>query len=66
VPDHQEIYLDATGLSSIIIDITERIDSASAPTDQAALEYHYNDAFTDAQETTKIWSSGTVMFSKLP
>ncbi|KAL8971780.1 MAG: hypothetical protein Q9183_000895 [Haloplaca sp. 2 TL-2023] len=63
VPDHQEIYLDANGFSSIVIELAERVSDPS--TDQAALRYHFED-IVDEQDTSKIWRTDVAQFSKVP
>ncbi|KAL8915569.1 MAG: hypothetical protein Q9171_000134 [Xanthocarpia ochracea] len=63
VPDHQEIYLDASGFSSIIIEIAERV--SQPPTDQEALKFHFHD-IVDEHDTSKIWHTDTVQLPHLP
>lgn len=53
VPDHQEVYLSATGFSSLIFDLGERVTHAS--TDEEALRYHFAD-IVDEKDTKKILS----------
>ncbi|KAL8873799.1 MAG: hypothetical protein Q9174_000785 [Haloplaca sp. 1 TL-2023] len=61
VPDHQEIYLDSNGFSSIVIELAERVSDPS--TDQAALRYHFED-IVDEQDTSKIWRTDVAQLSK--
>lgn len=66
VPDHQEVYLSATGFSSLIVDLGERVTHTS--TDEEALRYHFDDTVDD-KDTKKIWSvdsGGTVKVPNLP
>ena len=63
VPDNQEVYLDANGLTSIIFDITERV--AHLATDEDALKYHFED-IVETGEGVRIWDSTTATFAKLP
>jgi hypothetical protein len=68
VPDHQEVYLDKDGFTSIIFDITERVGLAgSGPAvDGAALTTHLEDIVDSDHDTVKVWSTSDTMFSKLP
>lgn len=52
VPDHQEIYLDASGFSSVIIELAERV--TQPPTDEEALKFHFED-IVDDHDTSRIW-----------
>ena len=52
MPDHQEVFLDRDGLTSIVFDITERVVDAADPTsDTAALRFHLSDLI-DSSTTT--------------
>jgi hypothetical protein len=63
VPDHQEVYLDRNGLTSIIFDILARVDED----DQSALKYHLEDITSgDKDGSSKIWSTSTASLTKLP
>jgi hypothetical protein len=68
VPDHQEVYLDKDGFTSIIFDITERVGvPGSGPaTDGAALTTHLEDIVDTDIDTIKVWSTTSTAFSKLP
>jgi len=68
VPDHQEVYLDKDGFTSIIFDITERVGLAgSGPaTDGAAMTTHLEDIVDSDTDTVKVWSTSNTQFSKLP
>ncbi|KAG9243864.1 hypothetical protein BJ878DRAFT_101604 [Calycina marina] len=68
VPDHQEVYLDKEGFTSIIFDITERVGGAgSGPaTDGAALATHLEDIVDSESDTVKVWSTANTVFSRLP
>ncbi|KAL8732165.1 MAG: hypothetical protein Q9166_002912 [cf. Caloplaca sp. 2 TL-2023] len=63
VPDHQEIYLDASGFSSIIIEITER--AAQPPTDQEALKFHFEDV-VDEHDMSQIWNTDVAQLPHFP
>jgi len=68
VPDHQEVYLDKDGFTSIIFDITERVGQpGSGPAiDGAALTTHLEDIVDSDHDTVKVWSTSGTKFSKLP
>ncbi|KAL8989491.1 MAG: hypothetical protein Q9177_001630 [Variospora cf. flavescens] len=63
VPDHQEIYLDASGFSSVIIEIAERV--TQPPTDEEALKFHFED-IVDDNDTSKIWHTDLVHLPRFP
>jgi hypothetical protein len=56
------VYLDKGGLSSIVFDILERVDKP----DLDALKYHFEDVVEDDVNATKLWTSNSAVFSKLP
>jgi flavin-dependent dehydrogenase len=66
IPDNQEVYLDADGFSSVVVEILERVEKPDAE----ALEYHFKDLITDdeddAAEKTRVWGSGSAVGGKLP
>lgn len=66
IPDHQEVFLDKNGFTSIIFDITERVGpSGSGPDiDGAALTAHLEDITEN--EPVRVWNSSSTQFSKLP
>jgi hypothetical protein len=68
VPDHQEVYLDKDGFTSIIFDITERVGVAgsSAATDGAAMTTHLEDIVDSDTDTVKVWSISDTSYSLLP
>lgn len=68
VPDHQEVYLDKDGFTSIIFDIAERVGlpGTGPATDGAALTTHLEDIVDTDVDTVKVWSTSNTMFSKLP
>ncbi|KAI9752683.1 MAG: hypothetical protein M4579_005521 [Chaenotheca gracillima] len=45
IPDHQEVYLDNDGLTSIIFEINERVDASvvGSTSDEDAVRYHLDD-----------------------
>ncbi|KAI4187580.1 MAG: hypothetical protein L6R41_002725 [Letrouitia leprolyta] len=63
VPDHQEIYLDASGFSSIIVEIAERVTQPDA--DDEVLKFHFHD-IVEEQDTGRIWHTDVANLSLLP
>jgi hypothetical protein len=63
VPDHQEVYLDTNGYTSIIVEILEYVDKAS---DEEALQYHFADLVDGTGDSTNILEQGHAAMSKLP
>ncbi|KAL8909314.1 MAG: hypothetical protein Q9207_000324 [Kuettlingeria erythrocarpa] len=62
VPDHQEIYLDASGFNSIIVEIAERVSEPS--TDEEALKFHFHD-IVDEHDTSSIYHTGAANLANL-
>ncbi|MCJ1269085.1 multicopy suppressor of ts gsp1 [Lobaria immixta] len=58
VPSHQEIHLSATGFTSLILEVTERVDHLSS--DQEALRYHFDDIVTPG-DTSHVWETSNVI-----
>ncbi|KAL8668126.1 MAG: hypothetical protein Q9202_000104, partial [Teloschistes flavicans] len=63
VPDHQEIYLDASGFSSIVIEIAERV--TEPPTDDEALRFHFED-IVDEQDSSRVWRTDVAHLPHFP
>jgi len=63
VPDNQEVYLDKDGFTSIMFDITERLDDAG--TDDEALKAHFQDII-ESSDGVKVWSSDVTKLINLP
>ncbi|KAH8724559.1 hypothetical protein GQ44DRAFT_617704 [Phaeosphaeriaceae sp. PMI808] len=63
VPDHQEVYIDANGYSSIVVEILEYQDKGS---DDEALQYHFADLIDDTGDSTNILKQEKAMFKSLP
>ncbi|KAI4175801.1 MAG: hypothetical protein LQ343_001414 [Gyalolechia ehrenbergii] len=63
VPDHQEIYLDASGFSSIIVEIAERVPQPAADVD--ALKFHFED-IVDEQDSGRIWHTDVACLPLFP
>ncbi|KAJ9647044.1 hypothetical protein H2201_007212 [Coniosporium apollinis] len=66
VPDHQEVYLDSNGFTSVMFDILERVDEATAPNDEEALKYHFNDIVSGTGDHTELYVPGDAPLAKLP
>ncbi|KAL8756793.1 MAG: hypothetical protein Q9184_004384 [Pyrenodesmia sp. 2 TL-2023] len=62
VPDHQEIYLDASGFSSIIVEIAERVSEPS--TDEEALKFHFHD-IVEEHDTSSVYHTGAAQLANL-
>ena len=63
VPDHQEIYLDTSGFSSVIVEIAERV--SDPPTDQEALKFHFED-IVDEHDASRVWHTDVAQLVHLP
>ncbi|KAF2259981.1 Mog1p/PsbP-like protein [Lojkania enalia] len=63
IPDHQEVYLDANGYSSIVFDILERVEKSS---DEEALQYHFQDLIDGTGDATNVLGQGTSVMAKVP
>ncbi len=61
VPDHQEVYLDTNGYSSIVVEILEYQEKGS---DEHALQYHFADLI-DEEDSTNILEQGRAAMAKL-
>ncbi|KAF3033815.1 hypothetical protein E8E12_003567 [Didymella heteroderae] len=61
VPDHQEVYLDSNGYSSIVVEILEYQEKGS---DEEALQYHFADLI-DEEDSTNILEQGRAVMAKL-
>ncbi|KAF2459475.1 hypothetical protein BDY21DRAFT_300199 [Lineolata rhizophorae] len=66
VPDNQEVWLDTNGFTSIIFDITERVDEQTASSDEDAMKFHFADIASGSNDDTKIWTAGSAQMTKLP
>lgn len=63
MPDHQEVYLDKEGFTSLTFDILERVDSVA--NDEEALKFHLED-IADSEGQRQVVSSGGVKLPHLP
>jgi hypothetical protein len=62
IPDHQEVYLDADGYSSIVVEILEYVNKNS---DEEALQYHFADLIDGTGDSTTILQQEKVVFKEL-
>lgn len=62
VPDHQEVYLDKDGYTSIIVEVLERVEKP----DTDAVLYHLQDILDEDAADAKLWTSNSAHLSKLP
>ncbi|KAF2870969.1 hypothetical protein BDV95DRAFT_494373 [Massariosphaeria phaeospora] len=63
IPDHQEVWLDGNGYSSIVFEILERVDK---PSDEEALQYHFADLVDDTGDSTNVLCQGKSGMPKIP
>ncbi|KAJ4309083.1 hypothetical protein N0V94_009088 [Neodidymelliopsis sp. IMI 364377] len=61
VPDHQEVYLDLQGYSSIVVEILEYVEKNS---DEEALQYHFADLI-DEEDSSNVLEQGRAVMKKL-
>ncbi|KAK6069612.1 ran guanine nucleotide release factor [Seiridium cupressi] len=67
VPDHQEVWIDKDGFTSIVFDINERIgEKGSGPEiDGRALTTHLEEVVGDDLDRVKVWNTTPTLFSRL-
>ncbi|KAK3899488.1 hypothetical protein C8A05DRAFT_46456 [Staphylotrichum tortipilum] len=67
VPDNQEVYLDKDGFTSIIIEITQRVDAPGngLERDGRALTIHLEELVGDDADGVKVWNTTETQFSHL-
>lgn len=67
VPDHQEVYIDKDGFTSIVFDINERIgEKGSTPEiDGRALTAHLEEVVEDDIDRVRVWNTTPTLFSRL-
>ncbi|KAF1946609.1 Mog1p/PsbP-like protein [Clathrospora elynae] len=63
IPDHQEVYLDANGYSSIVVEILEYVHKSN---DEEALQYHFGDLVEGTGDATTIIDQGKAEMKSLP
>jgi hypothetical protein len=63
IPDHQEVYLESEGYSSIVVEILEYIDK---PSDDEALQYHFADLVEGTGDTTNLIAQGRAVMAAMP
>jgi hypothetical protein len=66
IPDNQEVYLSSTKLTSVIFDITERVATSDAATDEDALKFHFTDYVNGTNDESKILGASVATLSKMP
>ena len=67
VPDHQEVFLDPNGPTTIIVELNERVnDGDHAFDDDKALKYHFEDVASDGDDNTKLQPSSVATLPNLP
>jgi len=67
VPDHQEVFLDKDGFTSIVFDITEWVgpEGSDEKIDGTAMTVHLDEIVDGDLETVKVWSMTRTEFSEL-
>jgi len=67
VPDNQEVYIDKDGFTSIIFDITQRVDAPGSglERDGKALTIHLEDLVGDDADSVKVWNTTETQFTHL-
>jgi len=67
VPDNQEVYIDKDGFTSIIFDITQRVDAPGSglERDGRALTIHLEDLVGDDADSVKVWNTTETQFTHL-
>ncbi|KAK0658585.1 putative ran guanine nucleotide release factor [Lasiodiplodia hormozganensis] len=65
VPDTQEVWLDRNGLTSVIFDLTERVDEPEARNDEEALKYHLSD-IVEPNDTLQTWQFNVASLARMP
>lgn len=65
VPDTQEVWIDRNGLTSVIFDLTERVDEPEARNDEEALKYHLSD-IVEADDTLQTWQFNVASLARMP
>ncbi|OJD38093.1 ran-interacting mog1 protein [Diplodia corticola] len=66
VPDTQEVWLDRDGFTSVIFDLTERVDESQASSDEEALKYHLQDMVDDSNDATHCWQTSAAVLARMP
>jgi hypothetical protein len=67
VPNNQEVYIDKDGFTSIIFDITERVEEPGEglERDGQAMTTHLEELVGADIDTVKVWNTTETEFSKL-
>jgi hypothetical protein len=63
IPDHQEVYLDSDGYTSIVFEILEYVDKK---TDDEALQYHFQDLVDGTGDSTNVLEQSSAEMPKTP
>ncbi|EDU45890.1 Mog1 domain containing protein [Pyrenophora tritici-repentis] len=63
IPDNQEVYLDNSGYSSIVVEILEYVDKSS---DEEALQYHFADLVDGTDDATTVVEQVGASMKSLP
>ncbi|MCJ1402033.1 multicopy suppressor of ts gsp1 [Xylographa trunciseda] len=63
VPDNQEVYVDANGTTSIVVELQERVDGFA--TNEEAMKYHIEDLAGGCGDTIRLYQTQCVSMHKL-
>ncbi|MCJ1392392.1 multicopy suppressor of ts gsp1 [Xylographa bjoerkii] len=63
IPDNQEVYVDANGTASIVIELQERVSGFA--TDEEAMKYHIEDLAGGCGDTIRLYQTQRVIMHKL-
>lgn len=61
VPDHQEVWLDRDGFTSVVVEVLERVEKA----DEEALQFHLSDLVEEDAGAVQVWGSTEVILGKM-
>jgi len=61
IPDHQEVFLDNSGYTSIVFEILQRVEKP----DEEALQYHFSDLVEGTGDTSNVLERGTGVLGKM-
>jgi len=63
IPDNQEVYVDANGTTSIVVELQERVNGFT--TDEEAMKYHIEDLAGGCGDTIRLYQTQRVTMHKL-
>ncbi|MCJ1381899.1 multicopy suppressor of ts gsp1 [Xylographa soralifera] len=63
VPDNQEVYVDANGTTSIVVELLDRVNGFA--TDEESMKYHIEDLAGGSGDTIRLYQTQRVTMHKL-